>query len=469
MEPVNTYAIVGAGFSGIACAVQLLRRLRAPAVIHLVNRNHRFGRGLAYGTRSGSHLLNVPAARMGLDPHDETGFLRFLQEQGAAVRPGDFVPRKLYGEYLEACLEQAQQTAAPGVRLEMVQAEIDDIQGGEGGRHLLHLSDGRHMAVDEVVLALGNFAPRPPGPAAALGDLPQLVNDPWALARPEVPPDARVLLLGSGLTAYDVVLGLLDRGHRGPVVMLSRRGLLPQPHRQQEFRTSAPVIDVADVLRQRTPRGALHALRAAAARATAAGHDWRDAVAAIRGGTPQLWQQFDERARRQFMRHLMPYWDTHRHRAAPDIDRRVRAAVAAGQLEHHAARVVAMAAADGAVAVQWRPRGRDDVVSRPFDLVVNCTGPSADVARSGDPLMRALCGKGWLKPDNLALGIEVDPAYRVLASDGAPVPGLRYVGPMLKAQNWEAIAVPELRVHASRLAQLLADAGSRVPRPQPIS
>ena len=26
--------------------------------------------------------------------------------------------------------------------------------------------------------------------------------------------------------------------------------------------------------------------------------------------------------------------------------------------------------------------------------------------------------------------------------------GLYYVGPLLKAQHWEAIAIPELRVHA---------------------
>jgi uncharacterized NAD(P)/FAD-binding protein YdhS len=38
------------------------------------------------------------------------------------------------------------------------------------------------------------------------------------------------------------------------------------------------------------------------------------------------------------------------------------------------------------------------------------------------------------------------------------VPGLFYIGPMLKARFWEAIAVPELRVHASQLAHQLTSA-----------
>jgi uncharacterized NAD(P)/FAD-binding protein YdhS len=59
---------------------------------------------------------------------------------------------------------------------------------------------------------------------------------------------------------------------------------------------------------------------------------------------------------------------------------------------------------------------------------------------------------GRLKPDPLGLGLAVDDCYAVLNGDGTPQPWLRYIGPMLKARDWEAVAVPELRVHAQRLA-----------------
>ena len=51
-------------------------------------------------------------------------------------------------------------------------------------------------------------------------------------------------------------------------------------------------------------------------------------------------------------------------------------------------------------------------------------------------------------------------AYRVVGAAGRPVEGLHYVGPMLKAGTWEAIAVPELRGHVRSLAAALAGAGA---------
>src|SRR3954469_8614592 len=98
---IPTYAIVGAGFSGMAVAIQLLKRLRGPARVVLINRSLSFGRGLAYGTNSPSHLLNVPAGPMGTDPEEESGFVDYLRSRSLSYKPGDFVPRSLYGDYLE--------------------------------------------------------------------------------------------------------------------------------------------------------------------------------------------------------------------------------------------------------------------------------------------------------------------------------------------------------------------------------
>lgn len=43
-------------------------------------------------------------------------------------------------------------------------------------------------------------------------------------------PDRPVLLVVSGLTAVDAAITWYHRGHRGPIWMVSRRGLLPQAH-----------------------------------------------------------------------------------------------------------------------------------------------------------------------------------------------------------------------------------------------
>jgi uncharacterized NAD(P)/FAD-binding protein YdhS len=75
------------------------------------------------------------------------------------------------------------------------------------------------------------------------------------------------------------------------------------------------------------------------------------------------------------------------------------------------------------------------------------------VRKADDPLLQQLLASGVVTPDALGLGVNVDTDYRLMDSQGMAQPGLRYVGPLLKASFWEATAVPELRVHASHVAK----------------
>ncbi|MBG9388193.1 FAD/NAD(P)-binding protein [Caenimonas aquaedulcis] len=458
MKNHPTYAIVGAGFSGMAVAIQLLRKLPGPARICLINRSLSFGRGLAYGTNSPSHLLNVPAGRMSLDPDQDSGFIDFLQSRGLPYKGGDFVPRSLYGDYLERSLLKAQAGAADGVKLELVEAEVLSIDmEGAGESPTLVLNSGRRIEATEVILALGNFTPRPPATASnAHWNGGPLVNDVWSHGVLErLQPEEHVLLVGTGLTAYDAVLRLLDQGHRGPITMLSRRALLPQPHREQETAPHAGLVAPDFLTGEASVRAQLRRVRALVRDAAKEGHDWRDVIGGLRSHTPRLWQQLSLAGRRQFMRHLMPYWDTHRHRAAPAIYRRIRAAMDAGQLSVQQGRLIDASVEDGRVRVTWRPRGSDRPATATYGVVINCTGPSSDLNRVSDPLIVQLRDAGALAVDELALGLAVDDSYRIVGSAGRSLTHVRYVGPLLKAQLWEATAVPELRTHARKAVENL--------------
>lgn len=452
------FAIVGGGFSGLAVAAQLLQQVRQPARICLINRTARLGRGLAYGTNSSSLVLNVPAARMSLYPDSPDDFAEYLCRRELPYRGHDFVPRCHYGEYLEATVAVAQGQAAPGVTLETIRAEIHDVEPARpmAGEHrfLLHRAAQPPIEAAEVILAMGNFLPgKPAAPTSADWGAGDLIADPWACgALAGIKADADVVLLGSGLTACDVALQLLDQGHIGKLTMLSRRGLLPQPHRVQESAPAASLVP-GDFLTGLTgAREQMRAVRKLIRVATDIGYDWRDVVGGLRPITPRLWQQMTTEGRRQFVRHIGPYWDTHRHRAAPAIFSRIEQALQSGRIGLRCGRLLEVAGGAGqGLRIAWRARGQSDRQWLAAGVMVNCTGPSNDLKACDDPLICNLRRAGMVRVDAMGMGLEVSCDYHLLDAGGNLVHGLRYVGPLLKAQHWEATAVPELRMHAKSL------------------
>lgn len=453
-----TVVIVGAGFSGAATAVQLLRQARSPLRVLLLNESGRMARGLAYGTDSAEHLLNVPAGNMSALADEPEHFLRYCQWVDARWRAGDFVPRRLYGAYLESLLAAAESSAGPA-RLKRVVGRALRVQApGADGRATVWLDGGEALHAEQVVLAFGHVAPEHPLPEALRARLgTAYVGDPWRQpTAAALRGDERVLLVGAGLTALDLLVSLDRAGHRGPVVMLSRRGLAPQPHRPQRERPAHPDIDGLHTRMGPTLRGQLRALRAAIGAAVAAGDDWRDWIGALRPHMPRWWRSLSEAERRRFVRHLQPHWDTLRHRCAPEAHAVFERWRAQGRLELIAGRVVDVAPADAGFQVAVRPRGRSQLRQLAVERVVNCTAPSGRLAASPSPLIASLCADGLVVPDALALGLAVDDALRVVGRDGRPSGWLSYVGPLLKARDWEATAVPELRRHAAALAQRLA-------------
>src|SRR6516165_5742503 len=103
-------AIVGAGASGTLLALQLERKVTATAAITLIDRDARFGLGLAYSTENQNHLLNVPIGRMSAFEDQPHHFVDWMQHQAghmlndAPAAELAFVPRHVYGAYLRNLL-----------------------------------------------------------------------------------------------------------------------------------------------------------------------------------------------------------------------------------------------------------------------------------------------------------------------------------------------------------------------------
>jgi len=453
---MRSIAIVGAGFSGAATAIQLLTRHgHLPGRLLLINRHPNLARGVAYGTHSPSHLLNVPAGRMGLFPDREGDFLEFARQYDNTVTAGSFVPRSLYGRYLGARLKQAA-AASPALRLETLTGEVTDLKLASGGAEL-GFADGKSLSADQVVLAVGNYPPADPRlPEADFYKSLHHLRDPWAPgALDRVSLEAPVLLIGTGLTMMDVALELAHRGLSSVQYAISRRGLMPQVHRQLP---AMPVNPPPAGLLQGPPKARryLRLVRAYVTELESRGADWRDAIGALRSITPALWQALNPAEKQRFLRHLQAYWEIHRHRTAPASGERLERLVASGALKVAAGRLRRFQGGSGGVEVTWTPRGSDRETRLEVGSVINCTGPQSDLTRLDDPLVRSLLVQGLIRPDALRLGLDVDSSARVLDNAGRPSDVISYTGPLLRARDWEGTAVPELRVAAAALADRLA-------------
>src|SRR5271170_6103813 len=120
-------AIVGAGFSGTATAVNLLRHAGGqPIRVVLIERGSEHGRGLAYSRTAQTFLLNVPASRVSATASDPDEFLRFAREFDPRSTGEDFLPRALYGAYLQNLLEKAAIEAPAGTQLDALRGEVVD-------------------------------------------------------------------------------------------------------------------------------------------------------------------------------------------------------------------------------------------------------------------------------------------------------------------------------------------------------
>src|ERR1700722_2281701 len=457
-SPLRTIAIIGGGFSGAVLAAILLRRPPAqPCRIVLVERREQLGRGVAYQVTAHRPLLDVPAGRVSAEAHDPLQFVRFAQRRDPSLHAQQFLPRELYGEYLEQLLHEAAQAAPAGGRFECIRDEADALHRINGnGPYLIGLVERGRLLADDVVLACGDPPPLDLPRAAGITRHPCYISDPHQ-------PSAlgtdcqRMLLIGTALTMADVAVAAAGVNPCAELHALSRHGLLPAA----QSATASHSTDAAADFRARLVDGKVGARRLVRAFRDLTrdlqrrGGDWLDAVNAARGAAPELWQRMPDSERRRFLRHLRVYWDVHRHRMPPAIGAQLTRLQQTGRLQVHAGQVRAIEDAGGSLRVRWRPRGASTLRELTVDRVIDCSGSGGRLARTRDPLLRDLMATGLAVADPLGLGWLTGAHGALIDRAGRVARHLYYLGPMLRAAHWEATAVGELRVHAQQLATAL--------------
>jgi uncharacterized NAD(P)/FAD-binding protein YdhS len=455
------FAIVGGGFTAAAFIIHAVRAMHERLEFEVIEPAAELGRGVAYSTTDPLHRINVPTDRMSLVPDEPEHATRWLFGRG--FLPGDgsskdgsgayYVPRWHYGSYVQDVLAETVREAGERVRLRHHRCLAEDVtQGGRSWEVRLHT--GPAVTAEDLVLAFGHSMPGLPFAISkeALAHRGMIAN-PWhddALRAIDVEQD--VLIVGTGLTMADMAETLLRRGHRGRVVAVSRRGLLAQPQglfRADDFLRGAQVPETA--------LGLLRLSRERFRAADAQGLGWQVAADALRFQLAEIWPSLPVKQKAKIVNRLLPFWDTHRFRIAPQPGSTLREGIASGQIVILKGKVAAVDRSGRELVASLQIGGLP--AKRAFGAAILCTGPSRNLA--ANPFVRRLLDRGIARLDALEMGLDVTARSQLVAVDGSVQESALALGPMTRGTFGEMTGAPDIVRHLCALTRSLSPSRPR--------
>jgi uncharacterized NAD(P)/FAD-binding protein YdhS len=452
VEPLRL-TIIGGGFTGVAAAIHALASDTGPISIDVIEPSARLGRGSAYGTMDADHRINVPSDRMSLFSNDATHYTRWLFEnawlpdaESADALGRYYTPRRAFATYVEDVLAQTERRRSPSTLCHHKTRALALTRVEEAFR--VDLEDASVLYADRVAICTGHT----PGAPCRISDTairnPRLIANPWVSGSlAGVDPSSSVLIVGTGLTMVDVVATLARREHRGPILAVSPRGLLPREH--GEF---VDDLDPFEHARPSTAVELLQLLRSAVRRRGE--NDWQPIVDAFRRRLTRIWQALPPHERVRAVRRLLPFWEVHRFRIAPQGAAALARLRAQGRLAVQRARVIGLDEQSGSLVARLKLSG-GPIAERAFDTVILCSG--APRGLRDNPLLDSLVRHGLAKLDDVQFGVEVDEISRLVDAHGAVQPDLFALGPVTRGTFGEMTGAPDILRQIERIIPILTE------------
>jgi uncharacterized NAD(P)/FAD-binding protein YdhS len=441
--------VIGGGAAGAAVVAELLAQADQRVHLTWVAGAQGLGRGVAYATTNPEHILNVRAANMGLLADDTGEFVRFAKNSGGHVEPIDFLPRSLFGDYVQSTLQRLMSDGLRRCAITILPVDALALHSRINGSYEVQLDDGQSVTADSVVLAVGAL-PSVPLPVVDDGAMQagRYVVDPWKLPELEKAP-RRVIVVGSRLTAIDTILTVAGTWPDARIVALSRHGWLPGTHSKNVLEPYAFQTQlIEDLHKHSSIKHWLHIFRDATAED---GCDWRSAIDGLRPVTAHLWRTLDSVQRGRFLRHVRWLWDSARHRMPPQTAAAIAKLRESNQLEVIAGRLRSVSGA--APVVTYRRRRDGALLALEADLVVQATGFESTTEPTPSRLLTHMIQSGLVRPDPFGLGLEAGADGLLARVDGSPTHGLRAIGTLLRGAVWESSSMPEIRALAKKIAR----------------
>ncbi len=261
---VIEFAIVGMGSWGLCVlerTVSRARQVATPITVHLIEPGQ-LGGGVYSVDQPDYLVMNNACGQLSLfaSPVDQGdrpyaiglydwavtegyrwhGYECRRDRGGVPIAPGDYLPRRLMGEYLLWCYRELVADAPPNLDIVPHFAAALDIEAQVGGREAVSLDDGTTIVVDHVIITSGHTY-NIEGDRDR-GDLRSLRPYPVGYLNDTVPDDAPVAIAGMGLVGYDMLtaftigragafsgdgdrLRYVRSGHEPKIYLYSRSGI----------------------------------------------------------------------------------------------------------------------------------------------------------------------------------------------------------------------------------------------------
>jgi uncharacterized NAD(P)/FAD-binding protein YdhS len=459
MNEKLTIAVIGGGFCGVMTVVNLIEKAKSPVKIFLFNDGYTLAKGVAFGAQSSKYLLNIPAGNMSAFESKPNDFVEWLcQKPKYALLDKEllckiFVPRKEYGEYLESIWQQALQQKNKNVEIQIIADKAKDIVI-ENHEAVITFNEVNKVVANAVVLATGNEKP-----ANISIENIDFYNSKLYFKNPWLPEAVQnldgvkdVFIIGNGLTMIDTVIGLLENNFSGNIYSMSPNGFALLPHGH----TGKLYTALTDELQEPYQLDELFKLFSKHIKFIKEfGFSAEPVIDSFRAKTQHVWSALTIHDKKRFLRHLSRHWNAVRHRIPTHIYRLVQNLRIDKKLTTIKGRLMDIKEKDGLAEVIFFNKEDKKKEVLTVQRIINCTGPSANIYKTENDLLKKLIDKRFIKADELKLGIDANFNGQIVDENNKPSTIFYTLGSSMKGVLWESTSVPDLRVQADNLASLL--------------
>lgn len=459
--------IIGFGFSGLSSFVHIIqdydRSIHSDLVVNIISEKQDFCTGAAYNKSSAGYHLNVSANKMSLFSSDKEDYVKWLNRQIDSVffLSTTFTDRSVYGQYLVNQFERYLEIAKEkGIQVNIIHDKVQYLRHNRLTGHTeAVLANNEAIAADEIFVCIGcEVNTKIPFPS---GLQPSAVYDIWTTdkmledisANKNTPPiEQTIAIVGTGLSAIDVIMKLHTKHFQGNIICISPKGNFPKSH------NLGSAIPVNLVLPQEGNMGLLYIInKIKLFLSTHPKFDLIDIVIGLRNNTQAIWSNLSFTDKKRFVRHLLPYWNILRHRMIPQAQNVLNTLMEQKRIKIIKGKVQKIEEDKNKIILFYHPTAKEKETSTKIEANAVAIGTGLDLTYKDNHFVN----------EGLHSGLFI----KQLLGFSSNKKNVALIGAMNSGLLLESTAVPELRQQAvsqaKRVLALLLHAPSLYLAPTP--